>query len=306
MPGKPVPVRIPWPIARPVARSIMLALLLCACVLSLAQAQTLRVMSFNVRLPVASDGANRWEARRALMVETLRRTRPDLIGTQELFGSQGAALVADLPGYAWFGRGRRGGGDDDERMGVFYRTQALRLIDTGDFWLSDTPDTVGSISWGNLFPRMVTWGLFESRRDGSRFYLFNTHFPYRDEDAAARLRCARLLLDRIEALPQDVPVVLTGDFNTGDDGDVYALLTARLQDAWRIAGHRRGPAGTFHGFSGQPQRRIDWILLRGWDVRSIETVTTHRGARYPSDHFPVLATLRRRSASPATRRLNPP
>lgn len=306
MSGMPVRVRIPWPIVPRVARSIMLALLLCGCVLSQAQAHALRVMSFNVRLPVASDGANRWEARRALMVETLRRTRPDLIGTQELFGSQGAALAADLPGYAWFGRGRRGGGDDDERMGVFYRTQALRLVDSGDFWLSDTPEVVGSISWGNLFPRMVTWGLFESRRDGSRFYLFNTHFPYRDEDAAARQRCARLLLDRIGSLPQDIPVVLTGDFNTGDDGDVYALLTARLQDAWRIAGHRRGPEGTFHGFTGQPQRRIDWILLRGWDVRSIETVTTHRGARYPSDHFPVLAILRWPRATSATRRFNPP
>ena len=125
-------------------------LLLVVCASGPAQAQTLRVMSFNVRLPVASDGENRWEARRALMIETLRRTHPDLIGTQELFGSQGDALTEALPGYAWFGRGRRGGHDDDEHMGVFYRKDAFRLIESGDFWLSDTPDVVGSISWGNL------------------------------------------------------------------------------------------------------------------------------------------------------------
>ena len=87
--------------------------------------------------------------------------------------------------------GRRGGGADDEHMGVLYRTDALRLVESGDFWLSDTPDVVGSITWGNLYPRMVTWGLFESRDDGRRFYLFNTHFPYRDEDDAARTRCAQ-------------------------------------------------------------------------------------------------------------------
>lgn len=275
-------------------RIAILLLSICAC--GPVQAQTLRVMSFNVRLPVASDGENRWEARRALMVETLRRTHPDLIGTQELFGSQGDALTEALPGYAWFGRGRRGGHGDDEHMGVFYRKDAFRLIESGDFWFSDTPEVVGSISWGNLYPRMVTWGLFESRRDRKRFYLFNTHFPYRDEDAAVRLRCARLLLERIRALPEQVPVIVTGDFNTGDDSDVHALLAEQLDDVWRQAAHRRGPEGTFHGFAGQPQRRIDWILVRGMTIRSAETVTKHRGARYPSDHFPVLTVLRWPSA----------
>lgn len=257
-----------------------------------AHAQNLRAMSFNVRLPVAADGENRWEARRDVLVETIRRERPDIIGTQELFGSQGDAIVEKLPEYRWFGRGRRGGGADDEHMGVFYRADAYTVIESGDFWLSDTPEVVGSISWGNLYPRMVTWALFESRRTGARFYVFNTHFPYRDEDAAARTRCARALLARIEALPKDVPVVLTGDFNTGDDSDAYALLTAAMADAWRAAPRRRGPEGTFHGFSGTPQRRIDWILVRGLETRAVETVTTHRGARYPSDHFPVVAELR--------------
>lgn len=269
---------------------LVLACALVAC--GAAHAERLRVMSFNVRLPVAADGDNRWESRRTLMIDTIRRERPDLIGTQELFGSQGDALVEGLPAYRWFGRGRRGGGRDDEHMGVLYRADAYAVIESGDFWLSETPEVVGSISWGNLYPRMVTWALFESRRSGARFYLFNTHFPYRDEDAEARTRCARLLLARIRALPDDVPVVLTGDFNTGDDSEAYRVLTAELTDAWRAAPRRRGPEGTFHAFSGTPQRRIDWILVRGLEARSAETVTTHRGARYPSDHFPVVADLR--------------
>lgn len=282
---------------RRVARTIAFALaLLCAC--TAAHARDLRVMSFNVRLPVEADGENRWEARRALMIETIRRAHPDLVGTQELFGLQGDALVAGLRGYRWFGRGRRGGGADDEHMGVLYRTDALRLVESGDFWFSDTPDAVGSISWGNLYPRMVTWGLFETR-DGARFYLLNTHFPYRDEDEAVRVRCAQALLDRIRALPRDVPVVVTGDFNTDDDSAAHALLTTDLRDVWQTAPRRRGPEGTFHAFSGQPQRRIDWILVRGFDARSVEVQTVHRGARYPSDHFPVLAVLRRSATASA-------
>ena len=276
--------------------ALAFALLLCACVA--AQARDLRVMSFNVRLPVAADGENRWEARRTLMIETIRRAHPDLVGTQELFGLQGDALVAGLRGYRWVGRGRRGGGADDEHMGVLYRTDALRLVESGDFWFSDTPDVVGSISWGNLYPRMVTWGLFETR-DGARFYLLNTHFPYRDEDEAVRVRCAQALLDRIRALPQDVPVVVTGDFNTGDDSAAHALLTTDLRDVWQTAPRRRGPEGTFHAFTGQPQRRIDWILVRGFDARSVDVQTVHSGVRYPSDLFPVLAVLRRNATASA-------
>ena len=95
-------------------------------------------------------------------------------------------------------------------MGVFYRKDRLKVVESGDFWLSDTPDVAGSITWGHPHPRMVTWALFEQRSDGRRFYLFNTHLPYRDEDQPARMRGVALLRARIAALPAGVPVVVTG------------------------------------------------------------------------------------------------
>ena len=98
-------------------------------------------------------------------------------------------------------------------MGVFYRRDALRLVESGNFWLSDTPDLPGSTSWGNLYPRMVTWGLFERRADGRRFYLLNTHLPYRQQDGPARVQSAELILKRLAQLPADTPVILVGDFN---------------------------------------------------------------------------------------------
>ncbi len=137
---------------------------------------------------------------------------------------------------------------------------------------------------------MVTWGLFETRQD-RRFYLFNTHFPYRAEDAAARERAARLLRARLAALPKDVPVVLTGDFNTGPDTPPHALLAESLADAWNSGVRREGPEATFHGFTGVPGERIDWIFTRGFEVRSVRTIDAHRGPLYPSDHFPVVARL---------------
>lgn len=248
----------------------------------------LQVMSFNVRLPLESDGPNRWEARRELFIETIARAVPDLMGTQELWKIQGDFIAERLPQLAWFGRDRRGG-HDDEHMGVFYRRDRFRLIEQGDFWLSDTPDVPGSISWGHPYPRMATWGYFEQIADRRRIWFINTHFPYRAEDEEARSKCAAQIAAWIAARPAREPVVLTGDFNTGPDSAAHRILTATLVDARMTAPLEAGPQGTFHGFSGTPGKRIDWILSRGLEPRLVATDIFGRDGRYPSDHFPVTA-----------------
>lgn len=253
-------------------------------------AAPLRVMGFNLRVPVASDGADGWEHRRDLVARTIRAAAPDVLGTQELVRVQADDLAARLPEYAWFGRGRAGGADD-ERTGVFYRRDALRLLDSGDFWLSETPAAAGSISWGHPYPRMVTWGLFERIADGRRFRLFNTHLPHRAQDVGARVRGAALILQRIAALPTDEAVVLVGDFNDVPGGEVHRLLLQALDDAWLSAPLREGPAGTFHGFGGRAERRIDWVLVRGLRARRAWTVAEAVNGRYPSDHFPLVVEL---------------
>jgi endonuclease/exonuclease/phosphatase family metal-dependent hydrolase len=276
--------------------SVSRLLLLAVCLAALGfagtshAAEALRVMTFNVRLPMASDGPERWEARRDLFVETIREQHPDVFGTQELYQEQGDYVVAKLPEYAWFGMGRKGG-EGDEHMGVFYRTDELRVLDSGNFWLSDTPDVPGSDTWGTPFPRMVTWARFERKADGRTFVMFDTHLPYREEDNAAREKGAALILKRIATLAPDEPFVLTGDFNTTPDSKVHAMLTQHLQDVSLVAPRRSGPEKTFHDFTGNPDRRIDWILVRGFNVEDVHTVTRHEGKLYPSDHFPVVADL---------------
>ena len=277
----------------PFPRSLLLAV--CFAALGFAAgparaADNLRVMTFNVRLPTASDGPERWEARRDLFVKTIREQHPDVFGTQELYKEQGDYVVAKLPEYKWFGMGRKGS-EGDEHMGVFYRADELRVLDSGNFWLSDTPDVPGSDTWGTPFPRMVTWARFQRKSDGRTFVMFDTHLPYRDQDDAAREKGAALILERIAKLPSDEPFVLTGDFNTTPDSKVHKMLTRHLGDAWLVAPRRSGPDKTFHDFTGNPDRRIDWILVRGFKVEDVRTVTTHEGKLYPSDHFPVVADL---------------
>ncbi|MGH8158082.1 MAG: endonuclease/exonuclease/phosphatase family protein [Rhodanobacter sp.] len=267
-----------------------------ACVLMLGMAglaaaadAPLRVMTFNVRVPV-DTGMNAWVNRRDLMVSVIKAEHPDLLGTQELTEEQGEYIAAHLPGYAWFGQGREGG-TKGEHMGVFYRTDRLEVLQSGDFWLSDTPDVPGSKTWGQPYPRMVTWARFRLRDGGGTFDYFNTHFPYRPEDVRARMLSAGEIMQRIGKLPSTARVILAGDFNCGPDSPVYAKLTGMLHDAWTAAASRSGPAKTFHNFTGNPDQRIDWILTRGFKTIAVQTITTHDGARYPSDHFPVVAEL---------------
>lgn len=267
----------------------------CASVLLLgsvaACAPSLRVMTYNVRY--ASDQEpHSWAQRRPVTVAMLAKARPDLIGTQELLQRQGDDIIAALPAYRWFGRDRRGE-HADEHMGIFYRTDRLRIGEQGEFWLSDAPEQPGSVSWGADLPRMANWAVFETRGDRSRRFLFvNTHLAHRPQDEGARDRSVALILSRLPTLAKGLPVVLAGDMNTRPDSAAYGALAAAATDARTAAARRRGPDGTFHDFSGTADRRIDYLFLRGFRVDEVVTDTYHQGSTYPSDHFPVQATLR--------------
>ncbi|MCC2975943.1 endonuclease/exonuclease/phosphatase family protein [Sphingomonas sp. PL-96] len=267
-----------------------LGLLLLGTVAGCAPTASVKVMTFNVRLPV-DKGFKSWEARQPVMVATIRDTKPDIIGSQELFKRQGDDLVRALPEYRWFGRDRRGG-EADEHMGIFYRTDRLRLVEQGDFWLSDAPEQPGSMSWGTDLPRMANWGVFETiGRTPHRFLFVDTHLPHRDKDAQARERGIALILARLPEIAKDLPVVLAGDLNSEPDSGVYAALSRAMTDVWTAAPRKQGPDATFHDFTGQPTKRIDYLFVRGFTVKDAVVDTHHEGITYASDHFPVGATL---------------
>jgi len=273
-------------------RRSILALIGLAAFSCCSHAASLRIMTFNVRYPSKNDGANLWEARRDILVRTIRMNDPDIVGTQELFYEQGQYAAGKLPAFTWFGISRRGN-HEDEHMGVFYRKDRLELLDSGNFWLSETPEVPGSMSWDVSLPRMVTWGTFRHRASGRTFHYFDTHFPHRREDSAARVQCAEAILNRIKKLPPAEDVILTGDFNSRTGSEPYSILTRMLNDAHRVAPEVKGPEGTFHAFRGTPfPGRIDWILYRGnLKPVSVDTITYNENGRYPSDHFPVVAVF---------------
>jgi len=259
-----------------------------------ARGESLHVMSFNLRY-AADSVPNSWAERRPVMAELLRREQPTVLGTQEGFYGQLRDIQRDLPDrYEWIGVGRAGG-SRDEFMAVYYDTSRVEPLEFDHFWLSDTPDVIGSKSWGNTVIRMVTWVRFADLRTGKEFVTVNTHFDHLSENS--RQRSAALVRDRVNGFAPGLPVVLTGDFNAPAGGSVSydTLMTgAGMTDTWPAAAERRTPLyATFHGYSPlvPDGTRIDWILTRGATVQAVGINTFERNGQYPSDHLPVQALI---------------
>ncbi len=276
------------------------AMATAAVPLSRAQAPTtkppgsLDVMTYNLRY-AAATGANNWPTRRPVMRELLQQEKPDVFGTQEGVYPQLKDLASDLPEYQWIGLGRDGG-SHGEFMAVFYRRDRLEALEFDHFWLSDTPEVMGSTSWGNTNRRMVTWVRFEDRETKRIFHFWNTHFDHQIE--TARQKSAALVRERIGKVSESTPLVLVGDFNAlSGKSRSYEMLVQEggLTDSWHAAASRSNEdANSFSNFRPlrRESQRIDWILLRGAaKVLHAGVVTTQSGDQWPSDHCPVTARI---------------
>ncbi|MFM7038341.1 MAG: endonuclease/exonuclease/phosphatase family protein [Planctomycetaceae bacterium] len=255
----------------------------------------LRVMSFNIRYGTARDGVNAWPNRRQHVATVIRTFAPDLLGTQETLPFQARQLQEDLAGYQYIGWSRDASADG-EQCGIFVRTARFEIIESGQFWLSETPDEKFSKSWDSSLPRVATWVRLKDRSAGDRRLLFlNTHFDHRGE--TARRESAALLVRRGTEVAAGEPLLITGDFNCGEGSPPWKTLTAdtaRLEDTFRKVHPRRSAGeGTFNGFSDRAgAERIDWILCSpGWQVTAATIDRSEFGGRFASDHFAVTATL---------------
>ena len=181
------------------------------------------VMSFNIRVGFANDGENHWQKRRDMLFALLREQQADVIGLQEALHSQITEILEAVPGYEYVGVGRTDGRQGGEYSAILYRTARLRARRSDTFWLSDTPAVVRSRTWGNQYERICTWAYFEDR-EGPAFYVYNVHLDH--ESQPSRERSAALLLATIAARDPKAPVIITGDFNSGEDNPAAKAVRA--------------------------------------------------------------------------------
>jgi len=196
---------------------------------------SLRIMSFNIRYGTADDGENSWPNRRDLLIGALRDEAPDLVGTQEALRFQLDFIKESLPEYGEIGVGRVDGRESGEYSAILYNKEKVEPLDSGTFWFSDTPGIPGSTSWGNTITRICTWARFSDIEGGRTFYLFNLHLDHRSQES--REKSVELLADRILSRSHPDPVIVTGDFNAGEDNPAIRYLKGEIE---RASGGDRG------------------------------------------------------------------
>lgn len=271
-----------------------------------------RVMSFNIRYGSANDGSNRWELRKELLIDTIKRFNPDLLGTQETLAAQKLYLDEKLSEYESIGVGRDDGKQKGEMTALWFRRKQFDLLDSGHFWLSERPSEPGSISWDSSLTRMASWVKLRQRENvhDKPILFVNTHFDHRGGEAR---RQSAILLRRMAAqLGDGCDIVVTGDFNAAEDSPPYKELFSVKPssdnnesfvfiDSYReIHPTPNTSEGTFNGFKADQTDgpRIDWIgVSNSWKVLAAGIDRSEADGRVPSDHFPVTAELARKKTS---------
>jgi len=264
-------------------------------------------MTFNLRYDNPGDGENRWELRREFAADVIQESGASLIGIQEGLDRQVEWLNDALPHFTYVGVGRDDGAKAGEYTAIFIDTTRIEIVDSGTFWLSETPERP-SVGWDASMERIATYAivlergakLSESEQETSILVL-NAHFDHIGQEA--RFESARLIRDKIQVLRQfgetTLPVIAMGDFNTGPGTAPIEVFSSFLQDSYIVSESPPiGPVTTFNGFNVIPdgyrkaEGRIDYVFVSdAFRVNSYSAIDALRNERYVSDHFPILVDI---------------
>lgn len=273
-----------------------------------ADSVDLRVMSFNIRNSNAKEAAseNNWNdtkfPRRERAIRVIHENAPDLLGVQEARPSQVQDLKKALPEYAFYGIGRDDGKNKGEFSGIFYRRDRFSQTAAGSFWLSETPEKPGTSFYLAIkaCPRIASWVKLMDKKAGRELVLLNMHWDHISEPA--REKSAALVHERLAKLGSDLPAIITGDLNAHEDSPAVKKLVSangstgrKLADSFReLRPKRSTDESSFNDWKGTVEgSRIDFILHTSeFTPVAAEIVRTSYDGHWPSDHYPVIATLK--------------
>lgn len=257
------------------------------------QSQELKLMSYNIKYANENDGENSWSNRKDFITNQLKFYEPDIFGVQEALKKQLDHFTENLHDYEFVGVGRDDGKTGGEYSAILFKENKFKVLENGTFWLSKTPSKP-SKDWDAALPRICTYALFEEKESGKKFWYFNTHFDH--IGVLARKNSAKLILQKIaEINTDDLPVILSGDFNLEPDSEPIQLIKNTLNDSKEAAEIVSfGSEGTFNGYNYDEaeRRRIDYIFVNDEvEVEKYGVLTDSKEKRFPSDHFAVMVVL---------------
>ncbi len=259
----------------------------------------LRVMTFNLRYNNPGDGVNAWPNRKAWVAKLIRFHDADVIGVQEALSGMLVDLDTLLPEYSRVGVGRKDGKEAGEYSAILYKKARVDMLENHTFWLSTNPEEVGVKAWDAALERIATWGRFRDRATGCTYVHLNTHFDHVGE--VARQNSAKLIRQRLGTVAGKLPVIVTGDLNSGPTSIAYTTLTTGtveggmvpLEDGYVTSREGNyGPSASFNSFREIGDTRIDYVMVSpGVEVLKHGILTDRWNGRFPSDHLPVIAAV---------------
>ena len=268
-----------------------------------------RVGSFNI---LGGSPKKEGTFKRAEMGAALVRFHNwDIFGTQEMYPFQKEVYEGRDGVYGTAGRPCCTRAEDAkawETWGnyIFYKKSRFELLDSGHFWLSETPETL-SRSWGEKQYRICNWGKFRDKKTNKTFFFFDTHTGLTRE---ARIGATKLLLSKIAEIAGNSPVLMTGDFNEEADKQSIKniLQSGIMNDSWaKSSAPAYGSNGSYMPkiyipktsktglCDGEPRvgTKIDFIFVsNGISVSRCAILSDNQGGSYPSDHLPIMATVK--------------
>lgn len=258
-------------------------------------AQQLNVASFNIRLKTDADVGNLWVDRKEAVTNLIKYHEFEIFGVQEAFVEQLEDMEAGLPHFEYIGVGRDDGAQAGEHSAVFYNSKRFDAVKSGTFWLSATATDKPNKGWDAALPRICTWGVFKDKENGKSFIFMNTHFDHVGHEA--RRESAKLIMAQARELAKGLPLILTGDFNVDEKNEAYFTLanSGFITDAYDSAAIVYAPNSSFNGWGKSLKKsgRIDHIFIsKPFKVLKYGILTDTYMGKFPSDHFPILTTLK--------------
>jgi len=257
-----------------------------------ANAQDLRIASYNLRYDNKGDSGNLWTSRYPIISALVQFHDFDIFGTQEGLRHQIDTLSANLPDYAWYGLGRDDGQAKGEHSAIFYKKDKYKVLGKGDFWLSETPEKPGP-GWDARLNRICSWLQLQDAKSKKKFFVFNVHYDH--QGVKARQESSKLILEKIKTIAGTSPVLLTGDFNGDHNSQWYQTIATSevLADTYRSVKKPYANNGSFNSFRTPSSTAIiDHIFVtKQFSVKRWGILTDSYFGKFPSDHFPVVADV---------------
>lgn len=252
----------------------------------------INIATYNLRLNTSSDGINAWPNRKEWVKSLIKYHDFDIFGTQEGFYEQ-LTDILELSEYSYIGGGRDDGKKAGEHSAIIYKKDKFLLLDSGNFWLSETPDVPGKGWDATCCNRICSWAKFKDKTSKKQFYFFNVHFDH--QGVIARRESGKLMVKKMQEIAKNSTIICTGDFNSTPETDQIISISNYLQDSFLHSINKPyGPTGTFNGFKidAPLKDRIDYIFTtKDIQINKYAALNDNFELRYPSDHLPVVISI---------------